>query len=230
MARRGTPVVALLAAEIGAVVLLHRLARVDGLAGPGRDPLGWLRAASPEEVVAGGVRIVALAGAWWLLASTVLYLVARVSRIPVAVRAARIGVVPAIRRRVDRALVVSVFGATVVVSGPAFAGGPPPATAPPPVEVRDGRAIIDSPAPPPAPPASPAAVAAPSPPPAPSPASYTVAPGDNLWTIAAAQLDANAAEVASYWNRVVEVNRTTLRSGDPNLIYPGETIELPPPE
>jgi len=28
--------------------------------------------------------------------------------------------------------------------------------------------------------------------------------------------------------RVVELNRTRLRSGNPNLVYPGEVVELPP--
>jgi nucleoid-associated protein YgaU len=37
-------------------------------------------------------------------------------------------------------------------------------------------------------------------------------------------------EVAEYWHRVIEANRDRLRSGDPDLIYPGEEIILPPLE
>ena len=35
-------------------------------------------------------------------------------------------------------------------------------------------------------------------------------------------------EVAEYWAKVVEANRDGLQSGDPDLIYPGEEIVLPP--
>jgi hypothetical protein len=68
-------------------------------------------------------------------------------------------------------------------------------------------------------------------------ASRVVINGDNLWTIARdhlAQARGGGAdkpatrEVAAYWLRVVEANRLRLRSGDPDLIYPGERIVLPP--
>ena len=68
-------------------------------------------------------------------------------------------------------------------------------------------------------------------------ASHAVAEGESLWTIARdhlAQVRGGGAEkpatreVAAYWIRVVEVNRLRLRSGDPDLIYPGEQIVLPP--
>jgi hypothetical protein len=67
----------------------------------------------------------------------------------------------------------------------------------------------------------------------PAATSYTVAHGDNLWTIAtghlAAELDGEptAGEIDDYWRTVVSANRDTLRSSDPNLIYPGEIITLP---
>jgi len=267
--RRAAPVVVLLGAEAGAVALLYRLARVDGLAGPGDDPVGWLRSAAPEEVVAGGLRLVALACAWWLLASTVLYLLARVSRVPVAVRAARLTVVPHIRRRIDRVLAVSVLSASVATvaagSGPAAAGEPPPTTTsaplvieqdhrpppddpPPAPTVRDGHTVEElpsdaaAPAPTvPEPAEPPTSAPPPSPPPAPdAPAGgYVVAVGDNFWTIAASHLARTTgrdlatltdAEIVAYWGKLVAVNDPTLRSGDPDFIYPGEAIELPPLE
>ena len=64
-----------------------------------------------------------------------------------------------------------------------------------------------------------------------------MARGDNLWAIAAARLaevrgrsaaELSDREVAAYWMRVVEANKGHLRSGDPDLIYPGEDIILPP--
>ena len=64
-----------------------------------------------------------------------------------------------------------------------------------------------------------------------------VAPGDNLWTVSAAHLAAMTsqpvgslpdASVASYWQQVCAVNRSQLRSGNVNMIFPGEQIKLPP--
>jgi LysM domain len=57
--------------------------------------------------------------------------------------------------------------------------------------------------------------------------------GDNLWKIAATELadarhtEPGNAEIASYWLAVIEANEPTIKSGDPDLIYPGETITLP---
>lgn len=63
---------------------------------------------------------------------------------------------------------------------------------------------------------------------------YRIAPGDNLWDIARRVVSQTSAhppavhQIASYWVDVVEANRDTIRSGDPNLIFPDETILLPP--
>ena len=54
------------------------------------------------------LRWAALLGTAWLLASTLLYLAATLSRIPGAVRAVRWTTLPAVRRTVDAALAVSV--------------------------------------------------------------------------------------------------------------------------
>jgi hypothetical protein len=64
-----------------------------------------------------------------------------------------------------------------------------------------------------------------------------VAEGDNLWTIARDHLsrvtsrrvsDLSEREIARYWLDVVDANRAGLRSGDPDVIFPGETVKLPP--
>jgi hypothetical protein len=64
-----------------------------------------------------------------------------------------------------------------------------------------------------------------------------VVQGDNLWTIARDHLaavtnrrasDLSDHEIASYWLRVIAVNRSSLRSGNPDLIFPDELIMLPP--
>jgi nucleoid-associated protein YgaU len=88
-----------------------------------------------------------------------------------------------------------------------------------------------------APPAAPATSAVPAAPVAPVAVATThvVVPGDNLWRIAATRLQQHHArppsdeEIAPYWRAVVDANRATLRSGDPNLIFPGELVALPPP-
>jgi nucleoid-associated protein YgaU len=62
---------------------------------------------------------------------------------------------------------------------------------------------------------------------------HTVAAGDNLWLIATNYVaaahngTASDADVVDYWRRVIASNQKTLRSGDPNLIFPGELITLP---
>ncbi len=61
------------------------------------------------------------------------------------------------------------------------------------------------------------------------PDQVVVEPGDHLWKISERRLgpQAQTGEVAVYWRRVVDTNTPRLRSGDPDLIYPGEIVELP---
>lgn len=63
---------------------------------------------------------------------------------------------------------------------------------------------------------------------------YTVQPGDNMWSIAAACLTdregpPSAERTAELWRRVIELNRDRIISGNPGLIFPGEQLLLPPP-
>jgi nucleoid-associated protein YgaU len=69
--------------------------------------------------------------------------------------------------------------------------------------------------------------------------SHRVVPGDNLWTIARDHLaevrgrpaaELSDREIAVYWLKVIKANRARLKSGDLDLIYPGERIVLPPVE
>lgn len=54
-------------------------------------------------------------------------------------------------------------------------------------------------------------------------APYVIVPGDTLSGIAAA-----AFGNGRRWREIWEANKTTLRSGDPNLIFPLEVIYIPP--
>jgi len=101
--RRSLPLLATLTAEVGAIVLLYRFIREPGFAIP-----------------------IAFGFAAWLLSSTLLYLGARLAQIPVAIRSAGRVTLPALRRRVDRALAASILtGALVAGAPPALAAAPP---------------------------------------------------------------------------------------------------------
>lgn len=62
---------------------------------------------------------------------------------------------------------------------------------------------------------------------------HVVSAGENLWTIArgAVRTSSNPAphdrEVHAYWVRLIAENLPSLRSGDPDLIHPGEVLRLP---
>jgi nucleoid-associated protein YgaU len=66
-----------------------------------------------------------------------------------------------------------------------------------------------------------------------SASTVVVAKGDHLWKISGYYLNgvlgrpATNVEITPYWRRVIATNRTNLRSGDPDLIYPGEIVTLP---
>jgi len=283
--RRTSAFAALLAFEAGAVVVLHRLGELPWLRIPLGDLGPWLQATAPEDVIAAVARLIALAVAWWLLASTTLYVLARLTRVPAAIRAVGWVTLPAVRRVADQALALTLAtslvsgGANAALVGPAALG---PRRAGPVVAFHDpaGQRAEASPAgyqPRPAGPGAPGYVAPPAaqtappsttanrqpgptytphpagPPGASQPGTgpgqpgpqtppsrpdvHRVRPGDNLWVIARDRLahatgrDAGTLperEVARYWLDVVEANRAGLRSGDPDLIYPGELIRLPP--
>ena len=70
----------------------------------------------------------------------------------------------------------------------------------------------------------------------PVPTEHTVVAGEHLWGIAAAHLAAlsgravatlRAEEIAPYWTRLCMLNVEHLRSGNPNLVHPGEVVRLP---
>ncbi len=66
-----------------------------------------------------------------------------------------------------------------------------------------------------------------------APDQVTVVRGDHLWKISDRHLsrrlgrEAADEEISPYWRLVIEVNRDRIRSGDPDLIFPGEIVTLP---
>ena len=224
----------LLGFEVGSVVTLHRLGRLRWLRLPDSDVTGWLAANPPIETIAALVRPLALVAAVWLLATTLLYGAARAFGMPVADALSRL-TLPSARRAIDGALA---FGlSTLIVAGPSAAlavESPMPHLVPDPAVRETEEPIV--------------AVAlqrlgwpgvrqvaiatmkdtGPDP-----PTPYTVRRGDNLWSIAAEHLSEvievpSRSEVAHYWRTVISANEEHLRSGDPDLIFPGEVIALPP--
>jgi nucleoid-associated protein YgaU len=65
------------------------------------------------------------------------------------------------------------------------------------------------------------------------PQEVVVMKGDHLWKISKRHLEARMkrlpanSDISPYWRDVMERNVDNLRSGDPDLIYPGEVIEMP---
>lgn len=240
--RRLAALATLLAGEAAAVGVLHRLGRLRWLRVGWEDPATWLAAVPAEDAVMAALRVVALAGAYWLLVSTAAYTFARAARVPAAVRSVRWATLPLVRRVADRALALVLAGSSVAVGTPALAAvtvvAPPAVTAP---HTLPGDPPADRAASPPAPPPAPAGPApaeapgepAPAEPAAPGAApagTHTVAPGENLWAITAGALGGTAtnADIHPRWLEVVAANRDRLASGDPDLIYPGEQVLLPP--
>ena len=243
--------------EAAAIPLLRSTA--DGVPAVDWSHLGrWLSTTAPEDAVIAVVRLAGIGLAVWLLATTTLYLLARLTRVPALVHGIEWATLPGVRRVVDAAVAASIVGGAVL--GPHPAGAQVPA--PPPVVVELGATTTTRPAhvyvPVPAgdrvtpvpttaqvtvtttrPPAPTATTTPPAPSSSPPPAAeptdhiHLVVTGDNLWTIAAAELFRQTgrtaeSDIRDYWLRVIDANRGRLVSGDPNLIYPGESIVCPP--
>lgn len=200
----------------------------------------WLRVTPADDAIAAFVWLAALGCTIWLTGSTLFYLAARAVRVPKLIRAAGWVTVPSIRRMADWALATVLVVATATAT-PVRADSPPPLvvavdhdgsllppglTGPVPIEPERGSG--------PAGPGDAPFPAFPEPPGGRSTESVKVRAGDNLWVICRRHLTgvlghrpANA-EIAPYWRTVIERNQADLISGNPDLIYPGEMIELPP--
>jgi len=193
-------------------------ASVGALAKAGHGPLTtppldrgfvhWAAATPPQLACFSLMRLAALGVGCYLLAAAVLSLVAGITRWHPIIRAANLLTPPFLR-------VVLTVAVTSTALSPAMAAavpGPgstlaPGAGDPPPTMV-----LVD-----------------PAPTPRPQPTTWVVQPGDNLWSIAT-RVETTPADVAAYWMRLVAQSRGRLRFRDkPDLIYPGQTFELPAP-
>lgn len=207
----------------------------------------WLERVGPEVAVAALLRTVGLAMAYWMATSTVLYLIARVAGWTRMANTVGWLTLPVVRRASDRLVAGSLALATVAAPGVAWSNDPTPTTQPAPISMPAEYATPATTLPPSVvdqnPPAEPQ-----SPPHLPpggvdepeivivadATLEVVVRPGDNLWDLAARRVtnvygrSAADHEIAPYWVEVLHANGERIRSGDPDLIYPGEVILLPP--
>lgn len=244
--RRVLPLLGLLVAAAAAVALLHALgdqpwARVEtGEAGR------WMTATPPVEALMAVLRLAGLAVGWWLLATTTATATATLARAERLGRLVRPLTWAPARRAADRAVAAGVSVVLVASGMPSWAEEP----APPPPALSEPAAVDRAPA------GNgerdgPAADNADAPVDADKPAETTdvrgsgepvrtheIAAGESLWVIAAEDLAAHRglpvaelaeAAVAAHWRAVIEVNLDRLRSGDPDLVFPGEQLRLPAP-
>ena len=197
---------------------------------PGTIGVGPAAALEPTLLAVG--RLVGLILCGWLLASQGLYTLAVITRTQWLVDVLRPITLPLVRRAVTGLATVSIsFSAvTAVAQGPTESTvvmvdhsslrqeATPTPNLQPLVEVdRNEPCVVDEP------------IGSYS-----APLTWLVRPGDHLWKIAGEHLSIvldrppTRREHARYWVEVVNAARPVIRSGDPNLIHPGEEIPLPP--
>lgn len=238
MIRRPVRALAWLVGIAGAGVAL-RLASTGALAAP---PLGsvdgllaWVDGREPATAGLALVRLVAELSAWYVLAVSALHAIAVALRFAGGHRLADALSVPGVRRLVHAGLGVGLAAASTVGGGRGEVTAPGTATMVPveapvrpshPAEAVAGTATM-RPRQAPAPQGT--AVMAPA------PTTWTVAPGESLWSIAEDllaetwQRPPTTAEVDPLWRALVEVNRGRLADpSDPDLIHPGQVFEVPP--
>jgi hypothetical protein len=167
--RRTGSLLLLLGLELAAVLLLHWLGRFAGLRIGWEEPVEWLASSPVQEVLGALLRTVGLVMAYWLLASTVLYLLASLTRLPAAVRAVSWATLPLARRVADHAVAVTlatsmVGGGTLGVAGPALAADSRSGMGPPARKPVAAAQATDSTAPQDAPSTSAGEATEPSPP------------------------------------------------------------------
>lgn len=228
---------------LGTIVVLHLLGR-GGLAAP---PLAhpseigrWLDQRDALDAAFALLRLALLAVGYHLVATTVLVLLGRALRAPGLEAWADAWTLPMFRGIVGRTVGVLLSVAALAGGGPTAAAAP---SAPPASTLLTRIDLPPEPAPATAPTEGAAILhrlPAPGPQPAPAPAeavpdpptTHLVEPGDHLWSISEARLaqqlgrPPSDAELAPYWAQVVAANP---QLADPDLIHPGETVNVPPP-
>jgi hypothetical protein len=239
-ARRGSSLLLLgwIAGLLGAIAVLT-LAGRGALAAPSiLDPAAWGPWAAGRDALTIAftvLRLLTLALAWYLLGATVIGGVARLARWRRLVAVADVLTVPAVRRLLQSALGLGLATAALSVGSPSTG----PATQPPTAATLTMTAEVDAARVVMTPLTDAGETMTPvAQPPVPPPAAeeWTAEQGDHFWSIAERILarawgrSPTDAEVVAYWDRLVAVNADRLADpGNPDLIYPGQTFEVPRP-
>jgi nucleoid-associated protein YgaU len=225
---------------------LHRIGR-GALAAPpigsAAELAGWVTDREPAVLAVVLVRLLALSVGYHLLVTTALVVIGRVIRAPRLVLWADAMTLPVFRSTAARLAGLAISASTTVGGALPSAGAVPAPTAsisapaPPPAGIGHPfieRVVI----PPSAPPATDGTTATLRPvlpesvPPAePAPTVHLVVPGDHLWAIAERVLGEaigwtpTDAEVYPFWREVIVANPDLV---DPDLIFPGQVVLVPP--
>ena len=203
----------------------------------------WLEQREPGSAAFAILRMAAIAGCWYLAATTVVGTVLRLARADLLVAIAdRVTVAP-VRRLLAGSITLTLAGIGPTGMLAAAAQPAPSTTLVAPTPSTSVTTTIPTPSTPPA-----TIVMRRLPPPAEADAPlasadnarveghWTVEPGDCFWTIAEEVLqrawgqDPTDAEIVPYWRQLIEANRADLP--DPHnedLIFPGQVFSVPQP-
>lgn len=125
--RRVVPLIVTLMTEAAAVIGLHFLGGQAPFAIPYRHLGDWLKTAPVPELIAAITRLALEIGAWWLLTSTVFFVISQILQAPKAVRASTRITPKPLRHRIEHALAASLVAGTLLVGAtPALADEPLP--------------------------------------------------------------------------------------------------------
>lgn len=103
----------ILAVEILFVVGLHALGSMPRMQIDFSHFQRWLDLTSPEVALTASIRMLALVIAYWVLATSAIYIVARAFKIPGILRAMEFATLPFVRKAIDGALAATIIGGTV---------------------------------------------------------------------------------------------------------------------
>lgn len=240
-ARSATTLLAWTAALAAGLAVFHDLGGHSMPAPPWQPHafLGWLRATDPALATMSLLRLLVLALTWYLVGVTAVGVVARLAGAVLLVRVADALTVPALRRLLQSALGVGLATAMVTSASPARAQ-------PLPLQLLDSVSAETAETDPlathpvrspdvPVPVVADAAHAVDVDKASRPADQHTVVAGESFWRIAADRVTqtvghpAGDAEVAVYWRRLIEQNRSRLADpGNPDLLFPGQRLDLPP--